>query len=453
MDNNALGRAYTAPSGQRLPEYQEILAYVQQEIAKNHAQLLAGYEDNAEARRLQKEYIKKYVAEHQLPGGYTVDTLAEKIYDDMTGCAFLDKWIFHTPGVEEVNINSWDDITVTMSGQRPRKLPETFDSPQHAVDVLRRLLQKQNISLNRAQPSVLSYLTDSIRIAANIPPVVSREAAVNASIRIVNPASVTPEVLLSSGSLTGEMLEFLIHCVKYRIPLCVSGGTGAGKTALLACLLSYVPDSARLITIEEGSREFRLVKRDGEGRIQNNVAAFATDPGTGMTQERLLELSLRENPDYLAVGEMRSTEAYTAAEAARTGTATYTTTHADNAPDTYSRIMELSYKKYPLPIDFLLPLMVKSFPIVVYVEQFPDGSRKVKEIIEGLGVENYRVITRTLWKYRVEENQTDPDTGEIQKVIGRHDRVGSVTEALKERFLAHGATGRVMKSLKKEESK
>lgn len=449
MNKQDVSAMYSGEGGGTEPEYKDLLAFVQERLAKNEAYLLSGAGDEEEVKRLQMEAIRKHLAGRPLPKGTSLEQLVKKLYDDMASCSFLNEWL-ETPGVEEININRWDDVTVTMSGKKPQKLKEHFTSPQHGVDVLRRLLQKQNISLSSAQPSVVSYLSDSIRIAANIPPVISKEAAVNASIRIVRPSTVTRKVLLDFDSCTEEMLDFLTACVRHRISVCISGGTGAGKTALLAYLLSQVPDEERLITIEEGSREFDLVRRDETGAVKNNVVSFATDEGTGINQERLLEVSLRENPDYVAVGEMRSVEAYTATEAARTGTATYTTTHADNAQDTYLRIMELSYKKYPLPVEFLLPLMVKSFPVIVYVEQFPDGSRKIREILEGEGVTRGEIKKRTLWEYEMEENVVDRESGRIMKVKGSHVKRQGISDSLKDRFLAHGATKETIDKLTKE---
>lgn len=453
MNKQDVSAMYSGEGGGTEPEYRELLAYVQERIAKNEAYLLTGTGDEEEVKRLQMEAIQKHLAGCPLPQGTSMEQLVKKLYDDMASCSFLNEWL-ETPGVEEININRWDDVTITMSGRKPQKLQEHFTSPQHAVDVLRRLLQKQNISLNSAQPSVVSYLTDSIRIAANIPPVVSKEAAVNASIRIVRPSTVTREVLLEFGSCTEEMLDFLTACVRHRISICISGGTGAGKTALLGYLLGHVPEEDRLITIEEGSREFNLVRRDGTGAVKNNIVSFATDEGTGINQEKLLEVSLRENPDYVAVGEMRSVEAYTATEAARTGAATYTTTHADNARDTYLRIMELSYKKYPYPVEFLLLQMVKSFPVVVYMEQYRDGSRKISEILEGEVIESESLLggeaqIHSLWNYQVEENVVDAVTGNVIEVKGKHVKRQRISNGLRERFLAHGATKETIERLTK----
>ena len=158
-------------------------------------------------------------------------------------------------------------------------------------------------------------------------------------------------------------------------------------------------------------------------------------------QEDLLEHCLRENPDIMGIGEMRSAEAYTVAEAARTGTATYTTTHASNALDTYKRLMELSYKKYPMEFNFLMRQMVDAFPIIVHQKRFPDGSRRIVEILEGIGYDpkSEQVVANMLYRYVVEDNIED-ENGNIVKIKGHFEKANNMSQDLYMRFLSNGAT-------------
>ena len=363
----------------------------------------------------------------------------------MAGSSFLNKYIYQTPNVEEVNINRWDDVTVTYAGKKPEKIPEKFTSPQQAVDIIKRLLQTQNLTIDTTSPSVLSYLSDGVRICANIAPVVSKDAAVSASIRIVKTEDVTLDTIERFGTATHEMLEFLKLCVKSYVPCCISGSVGAGKTTTLAAMLEQAKNTDRVITIEEGSREFSLLKRDENGNIINNVLSKLTrdsdDPDMVIDQEDLLEHCLRENPDIMGIGEMRSAEAYTVAEAARTGTATYTTTHASNALDTYKRLMELSYKKYPMEFNFLMRQMVDAFPIIVHQKRFPDGSRRIVEILEGIGYDpkSEQVVANMLYRYVVEDNIED-ENGNIVKIKGHFEKANNMSQDLYMRFLSNGAT-------------
>lgn len=425
--------------------YDNILAVVQSKIKSNYSELIASNNINDIKDNLLTAIQKILTDEKIAVNGMSSIELSNKIYNDMAGASFLDKYIYETPNVEEVNINRWDDVTVTYSGKKPEKISEKFASPQQAVDIIKRILNAKGLVIDDTTPSILSYLSDGVRICANIAPVVSRDAAVSASIRIVKTEDVTIDTIEKFGTATHEMLQFLKLCVKNYVSCCISGSVGAGKTTTLAAMLEQAKNTDRVITIEEGSREFSLLKRDEHGNIINNVLSKLTrdsdNPERVINQEDLLEHCLRENPDIMGIGEMRSSEAYTVAEAARTGTATYTTTHASNAVDTYKRLMELSYKKYPMEFSFLMRQMIDAFPIIVHQKRFPDGSRRIVEIIEGEQFDptTDKVIANVLYRYVVEDNEEDEE-GNIVKVIGHFEKVNNMSKKLYERFLSNGAT-------------
>lgn len=435
-------------SGSQINEkssYNTVLSNVQTKVKNNYSDLIAN-NSTADIKEQLITAIEKIIIDEKISvEGYTIKKLSSRIYDDMAGSSFLNKYIYQTPNVEEVNINRWDDVTVTYAGKKPEKIPEKFTSPQQAVDIIKRLLQTQNLTIDTTSPSVLSYLSDGVRICANIAPVVSKDAAVSASIRIVKTEDVTLDTIERFGTATHEMLEFLKLCVKSYVPCCISGSVGAGKTTTLAAMLEQAKNTDRVITIEEGSREFSLLKRDENGNIINNVLSKLTrdsdDPDMVIDQEDLLEHCLRENPDIMGIGEMRSAEAYTVAEAARTGTATYTTTHASNALDTYKRLMELSYKKYPMEFNFLMRQMVDAFPIIVHQKRFPDGSRRIVEILEGIGYDpkSEQVVANMLYRYVVEDNIED-ENGNIVKIKGHFEKANNMSQDLYMRFLSNGAT-------------
>lgn len=425
--------------------YNTVLTNVQTKVKNNYSDLIAN-NSTADIKEQLITAIEKIIIDEKISvEGYTIKELSSRIYDDMAGSSFLNKYIYQTPNVEEVNINRWDDVTVTYAGKKPEKIPEKFTSPQQAVDIIKRLLQTQNLTIDTTSPSVLSYLSDGVRICANIAPVVSKDAAVSASIRIVKTEDVTLDTIEKFGTATHEMLEFLKLCVKSYVPCCISGSVGAGKTTTLAAMLEQAKNTDRVITIEEGSREFSLLKRDENGNIINNVLSKLTrdsdDPDMVIDQEDLLEHCLRENPDIMGIGEMRSAEAYTVAEAARTGTATYTTTHASNALDTYKRLMELSYKKYPMEFNFLMRQMVDAFPVIVHQKRFPDGSRRIVEILEGIGYDpkSEQVVANMLYRYVVEDNIED-ENGNIVKIKGHFEKANNMSQDLYMRFLSNGAT-------------
>lgn len=421
--------------------YEKILEDVQRYCTEYHADKLSHEGNQEKARELLKDLIASYVLKCRYSQeGLTHEELSEKLYEDMAGCSFLKKWIY-MPGMEEVNINSYRDIEVIMNGGRSMKIPESFQSPQHAIDVMRRLLAPCNMVLDDTMPSVIGYLDKNIRISVDKSPIVDPDIGINASIRIVNQQTVSRKTLLSSHSATEEMLDFLTCCVRYGVSTCIAGATGSGKTTIMAWLLSMVPNNRRLITIEEGSREFDLIKRNEKGEAINSVIHLLTRPNENPTlnidQDFLLERVLRKHPDVIGVGEMRSArEALSVAESSRTGHTVVTTIHSNSCESTYRRMMTLAKRKYDMSDEILMQIMVEAYPVVVYTKQLEDGSRKIMQIIEGEEFENGRLKYRTLYQYDVTDNQQD--TNGNLTIIGSHKKLTCISDTLKKRLLDNG---------------
>ncbi len=438
---NNLHDIYFTPSTEHNLTYEELLSLVQSYCSNNYSEALSNAGSSDEISKLLKSYIHSYIAKQRYAfAGLTTTELVERLYNDMADYSFLRKWIY-MPGLEELNINAYDDIEIIMQGGRSEKIPDKFTSPGQAVDVLRRMLSSCGMIIDDTMPSVIGFLDKNIRIQADKTPIVDPEVGINASIRIVNQQSVSKEKMVQSGSATDEMMDFLISCVRYGVSVCVAGSTGSGKTTVMSWLLSTVPDDRRLITIEEGSREFDLIRRDDDGNITNSVVHLLTrpheNPLMNIDQEFLLERVLRKHPDIIGVGEMRAAgEAMAAQEASRTGHTVVTTIHANSSDATYRRMMSLAKIKNDVSDDMLMQLMVEAYPIVVFTKQLEDRSRKIMEIVEGIGYENKELIYRTLYKYHVVSNKTDA-SGKI-KIIGRHEKCGSITDTLKKRFLDNG---------------
>lgn len=451
---NNLNDIFFAPTASEELSYEQILEDVQRYFAENHAVAIAGEGDKG--GELLQELMTQYLVKRRYTvEGLSTEELVERLYEDMAGYSFLKKWIYLTPGVEEVNINAYNDIEVIMNSGRSVKIPEKFSSPQHAIDVVRRMLSSCGMILDDTMPSVVGYLDKNIRISVDKTPIVDPDVGLNASIRIVNQQTVSKEKLLESGSATSEMLEFLTACIRYGVSVCIAGSTGSGKTTIMAWLLSQVPNNRRLITIEEGSREFDLVRRDENGRIANSVVHLLTrpheNPALNINQDFLLERVLRKHPDVIGVGEMRSAaESLAAAESSRTGHTVCTTIHSNSCASTYRRMMTLAKRKYMMSDEVLMQTMVEAYPIVVYTKQLEDRSRKIMEIIEGEGYEDGRLIYRSLYKYEVADNTID-ENGEPH-VVGRHRKGDDISGNLRKRFLDNGISFKELEVFSQEPS-
>ena len=450
---NNLNDIFFAPTASEGLTYEQILEDVQRYFTEQHASKLASDDRSDKTGEILKDLITQYLVKRK----YTVEDLStaelcNKLYEDMAGYSFLRKWIYMTD-VEEVNINAFNDIEVIMNSGRSIKIPDKFSSPQHAIDVIRRMLAACGMVIDDTMPSVIGYLDKNIRISVDKTPVVDADVGVNASIRIVNQQTVSMEKLLASGSATEEMLHFLTACIRYGVSICIAGSTGSGKTTIMAWLLSMVPNNRRLITIEEGSREFDLVKRDKDGNILNSVVHLITrpheNPSMNINQDFLLERVLRKHPDVIGIGEMRSAaESLSAAESSRTGHTVCTTIHSNSSVSTYRRMMTLAKRKYNMDDSILMQIMVEAYPVVVFTKQLEDRSRKIMEVIEGEDYIDGKLIYRSLYKYDVVDNKTD-ENGNVT-VVGKHRKIGNISDALKKRLLDNGISSKELGQFIKE---
>ena len=158
--------------------YEELLEEVQKYISDNHAKTVSA--ENGE--ELLKNIVRQYLIRQKYSvSGYDTDSLTERLYEDMAGYSFLRKWIYRD-GVEEININAYNDIEVILSGGRSMKIPEKFASPTQAIDVMRRMLTSCGMIIDDTMPSVLGHIDKNIRISVDKTPLVDADVGVNASI-------------------------------------------------------------------------------------------------------------------------------------------------------------------------------------------------------------------------------------------------------------------------------
>ena len=183
--------------------------------------------------------------------------LIDRLYREMAEYSILTPFL-SSHDLEEINVNGWDDIALTYLDGSIRKLDEHFHSPQHAVDVIKRLLHPQRVDINN---------------------------------------------LVETGFATEEMVAFLCMCIRYGVPFVVAGAISSGKTTFLNAIMSSISDSKRVFTIESGSREFSLIHRNSENKIQNNSSLGIQLP-----------LQLPDNEKYVGEWETYGRGAFPQAE-------------------------------------------------------------------------------------------------------------------------------------------
>ncbi|TCU66958.1 type II/IV secretion system protein [Tissierella praeacuta] len=229
-------------------DFSSVLKDVQKYISNNYSILITDDIIDDSKEHL-KRYISKYVQDKRISvKGMDGNELIDALYSEMAEFGFLTKYIYGD-GIEEIDINSWKDIEIQYSDGRCEKLKEHFDSPEHAINVIRRMLHISGMVLDNASPAVLGHLSKNIRIAVLKTPLVDEDVGVAASIRIVNPQNMIKEDFIDGGTATNTMLDFLSECIRYGISVCVAGATSSGKTTIAGWLLTTIPDNKRIFTI------------------------------------------------------------------------------------------------------------------------------------------------------------------------------------------------------------
>ena len=362
-------------------ELEKLLRTAQAHISQYYAASLTG----PDKREQLLEYIRKFLRDTgSVPAGETEETVS-RLYDEMAEYSLLTGYL-RDPCVEEININSWDDIAVTYRDGRTEKCAERFFSPEHALDIVRRLLGKSGAVLDNSSPVAEGHLPGNTRVTALKTPVVDPDRGVCASIRILRPSDVDVEEVEKSGCASAEMVSFLCACLRYGVSFVIAGATSSGKTTLLNAVLSTLPDTKRVFTIESGSRELSLVRRDVFGNVTNNAVHTLSRPSDipsgDISQEDLVAASLRFDPDIIVVGEMRDTEACAAVEASLTGHTVVSTIHSYAGPSAHTRLALLCQKRFPLDFEVSVSQAASAFPVVVYAHRTPDNARRVTDISE-----------------------------------------------------------------------
>ena len=181
-------------------EFSDVLKEAQTFISNHYSALVVEglnkiNSENDEVKEQVKRYIRKFLLDQKISvEGFSQDDLIDKLYSEMAEFSFLTKYIFGT-GIEEININSWDDIVVQYSDGRSVKLEEKFDSPDHAINIVRRMLHVSGMVLDNTSPAILGHLSKNIRIAVLKTPLVDEDVGVAASIRIVNSQKLKKKIL------------------------------------------------------------------------------------------------------------------------------------------------------------------------------------------------------------------------------------------------------------------
>jgi pilus assembly protein CpaF len=317
----------------------------------------------------------------------------QQIVDEILGHGPIEP-LLRDPDVTEIMVNSWDRIYVERFGQI-HNVDAAFTDESHLRRVIDRIVSRVGRRVDEASPMVDARLPDGSRVNAVIPPIAIDGAAL--TVRKFSAEPYTAEDLISFGTLTPQVASFLAACILGRLDIVISGGTGSGKTTLLNVLSGYLPSNERIITIED-SAELRL--------SQEHVLRMEYRPpnieGAGeVTIRDLVRNALRMRPDRIVVGEVRDAAALDMLQAMNTGhDGSLTTVHANSPRDSISRLETMVMMAgMELPIRAIREQISSAVDLIVQLARLRDGSRRIVQITEVIGMEGGTLSTQELYGF------------------------------------------------------
>jgi len=310
-----------------------------------------------------------------------------------------------------------------------------------------RLLHQSKIPIDNTKPLAIGHLGKNIRVTVDGGGgTLDDDVGISASIRFVNPNHLTKNDLISNGTLTEEMMDFLIAAYRYGLSMVLAGKTNAGKTTLMSIIMQEaVPPNKKLITIEYQDREFNLVLPN------NKVVHFCTresdNPDQVISAQRLLEFSMTMNPSYLCLAEIKGGEAFETIEAAETGHPVIATVHGASAEDIPNRLVPLaSLRSKNFSERILYQLTAQAFPILFYAQKKEDGRRRVMNISECRYTDG-EVHVVPLWQFKTDYCDVVNDKDIIH---GHFEKLNIISKGLQQRLRENDIPEELLQSFLKE---
>jgi pilus assembly protein CpaF len=365
-----------------------------------------------ETEALVKEILDQFDSE--IPRHIDREMLHTDVLNEAVGLGPLERLLADN-SVTEIMVNASDQIFVEQSGKLTRS-DCTFTNDQAVLAVIERIITPLGRRIDESSPLVDARLKDGSRVNAIIPPLALKGPCI--TIRKFAKKRLYFDDLISYGSISQEMVDFLTVCVERKQNIVVSGGTGSGKTTLLNVLSNLIPKNERIVTCEDAA-ELQL--------NQPNLVSLESRPanleGRGAIHIRdLVKNALRMRPDRIVVGECRGGEALDMLQAMNTGhDGSLTTAHANSPRDILSRLeVMVLMAGMDLPITAIREQLASAVNLIVQQTRFPCGSRKVTYITEVVGMESGVIQLQNIFVFKqlgVDENG---------KVRGRFEACGFI---------------------------
>jgi pilus assembly protein CpaF len=423
--------ALPRPTGPRTPFSRKIIPVAASEKhselkSKVHRRLLQSL--NSETLRLiSKERLRgeigqaveKLLLQEKIPMTLPErDRIIEEILDEVFGFGPLEP-LMKDPSITDILVNNFETVYVERRGTLQR-VSIQFKDDKHLLHIIEKMVSAVGRRIDEANPIVAARLADGSRVTAAIPPVTLDGPAL--SIRRFGARVLGNSELVSNGTLTQEMLQLLENCIRARLNIVISGGSGSGKTTLLNALSRFIPETERIVTIEDIA-ELMLQQR----HVVRLETREANIEGQGaVTQRDLMINALRMRPDRIIVGEARGAEALDMLQAMNTGhDGSMTTMHANSPRDCFHRIETMVLMaNIGLTEPVIRQQAASAIQVVVQMARMRDGSRKVSSITEAVGFDGEAVELQEIVRFERE------GVDESGRVTGRF-----VTTGYRPRFM------------------
>ena len=354
-----------------------------------------------QAREKIDEIVSEVIKSGKLPRSIDPERIKKEVFDEALRLGPLEE-LLDDPTVSEIMVNGPHQVYVERGG-RLQLTDLQFADDASVSAIIERIVAPLGRRIDESQPYVDARLKDGSRVNAIIPPLSLSGPSI--TIRKFSKKTLTVEDFIRFGTWDANAAAFMEVCVKLRKNIIVAGGTGSGKTTLLNLLSSFIPETERIVTVEDAA-ELKLV--------QPHVVRLEARPpnveGKGaVTIRDLVKNCLRMRPDRIIVGECRSGEALDMLQAMNTGhDGSLTTVHANSPRDVVSRLETMVLMSgMELPSRAIREQIASAVDIIIHESRLADGSRKVTAITEVSGMEGQNIVMQDLFTFRqsgVDEN-------------------------------------------------
>jgi pilus assembly protein CpaF len=399
--------AVAASNGNGSDPFAELKNRIHLALVSELGPRLFDVEDGGAVRSRVESEIRDQLADETGLSRDDRERLGAEIADDIFGYGPLER-LLADPSVSEIMVNGPKDIWIERAG-RLSQTPLTFTDASHLRRIITKMVGQIGRRIDESSPLVDARLPDGSRVNAIIPPLSLSGPLL--TIRKFAQNRFALSELIEIGTISNEAAEFLKNCIQAQLNILVSGGTGTGKTTFLNALSAAIPDSDRIVTIEDAA-ELQLAQR--------HVIRLESRPknieGEGeITIRDLVRNALRMRPDRIIVGEVRGAEALDMLQAMNTGhEGSLSTVHANSPRDALNRLETMVLMAgYELPLRAIRSHVSSALELVIQLDRLDDGSRRIVEISEVQRMEGEVITLQKLFEFKIEHFDSE------RRIVGR----------------------------------